>query len=157
MGDRKASKPRIDGEDINTIVAIIEAWEGPLTWARLTNRTALILGRRFSRQALDAHSTVKIAYQTRKTRLRNVLASVRAGKPDMDDLPPELGLALQRAAAFQARGDRLQATLSAYDAKFVTWLYNARIAGISEAALNTPLPATDRNADKEPANTAPKR
>ena len=66
--------------------------------------------RRRLRQALDAHSKVKIAYQTRKARLRKVFASVRAGKSDMDDLPPELGLALQRAAAFQARGDRLQAT-----------------------------------------------
>ncbi len=157
MEKRKASKARISDADIGTIVAIIEAWEGPLTWARLTNRTALILGRHFSRQALDAHSTIKIAYQARKTRLRNVLASVRAGKPDMDDLPPELGLALQRTAAFQARGDRLQATLSAYDAKFVTWLYNARIAGISEAALNTPLPTVDRNAEKEPADTSHKR
>ena len=157
METTKASKPRIDGEDVNTIVAMIEAWEGSLTWTRLTNRVALILGRRFSRQALDAHSKVKIAYQTRKARLRKVFASVRAGKSDMDDLPPELGLALQRAAAFQARGDRLQATLSAYDAKFVTWLYNARIAGVSEAALNTPLPTIDRNADKEPANSAHKR
>jgi hypothetical protein len=156
MEQSKASKPRIDGEDINTIVAIIEAWEGPLTWARLTSRAALILGRRFSRQALDAHSTVKIAYQTRKTRLRKVLASVRAGKSDMGELSPELALALQRAVAFQARGDRLQAALSAYDAKFVTWLYNARIAGISETTLNTPLPVVDRNADRE-ANSATRK
>ncbi len=155
MQHRNTSKPRIGDEAIKTIVALIEAWEGPLTWARLTNRTALVLGRTFSRQALDSHSAVKIAYQTRKMRLRHVLASVRAGKPDMDNLPPELGLALQRAAAFQARGDRLQATVTAYDAKFVTWLYNARIAGISEATLNTPLPAIDRNADRQPDNVAP--
>lgn len=153
----KATKPKLDGEEIGTVVAMIEAWDGPLTWERLTDRVALVLGRPFSRQALDAHAKIKTAYQTRKIRLRKIRASVVAGRPDMDDIPPELGLALQRAAALQARVDRLQATVDAYDVKFVTWLYNARIAGLSEAKLNEPLPPIDRGADREPNGRASRR
>jgi hypothetical protein len=146
----KSIKPKLDSEEIGTVVAMIEAWDGPLTWERLTDRVAMVLGRPFSRQALDAHAKIKIAYQTRKTRLRKIRVSVRAGKPNMDELPPELAFALQRVEALQARVDRLQATVDAYDVKFVTWLYNARIAGLSEDVLNSPLPPVDRGADKEP-------
>jgi hypothetical protein len=150
----KSTKAKLDGEEITTVVAMIEAWDGPLTWERLTDRVALVLGRPFSRQALDGHANIKIAYQTRKVRLRNVRVSLRAGKPDMDNLPPEMALALQRAEALQARVDRLQATIDAYDIKFVTWLYNARILGVTEGALNAPLPPVDRNADREPRKKA---
>jgi hypothetical protein len=153
----KATKPKLDGEEIGTVVAMIEAWNGPLTWGRLTDRVALVLGRPFSRQALDAHAKIKIAYQIRKTRLRKVRASVRAGKPDLEELPPEVALAFQRAEALQARIDRLQATVDAYDVKFITWLYNARIAGISEDALNSPLPLIDRGADRESIKKGPRR
>ncbi len=153
----KAPKAKLDGADIATVVALVEAWEGPLTWERLTSRVASLLGRPFSRQALDAHPKVKLAYQSRKVRIRKVLAGVRAGKSDTEYMPPELAMALQRTEAFQARVDRLQATVDAYEMKFVTWLYNARIAGLSEGALNAPLPPTDRNADVEPGTKAPRR
>lgn len=146
----KLPKAKLDGADIATVVALIEAWEGPLTWARLVSRVASLLGRPFSRQALDAHSKVKLAYQSRKVRLRKVLAGARAGKSDTQDMPPELVMAMQRADAIQARVDRLQVTVDAYEVKFVTWLYNARIAGISEEMLNSPLPPIDRNSDTEP-------
>ena len=150
----RPTKAKLNGEDISTVVAMLEAWDGPLTWERLTDRVALVLGRPFSRQALDAHAQIKVAYQSRKVRLRKLLASVRAGKPDMGEIPPELAMALQRADALQARVDRLQATVDAYEIKFVTWLYNARTAGMSDDVLNASLPPVDRGADIEPGKKA---
>lgn len=152
-----APKAKLDAGDIGTVVALLEAWDGPLTWERLTSRVALVLGRPFSRQALDGHAKIKIAYQSRKSRLRKVLASVRAGKPDMNEISPELATALQRADALQARVDRLQATVDAYELKFVTWLYNARVMGMGEDALNAPLDPVDRRADPEPNKKGAKR
>ena len=136
---------------------MLEAWDGPLTWERLTSRVALVLGRPFSRQALDGHAKIKMAYQSRKARLRKLRTSIRAGKPDLDEVPPELAMTLQRAEALQARVDRLQTTVDAYELKFVTWLYNARIAGMSEDVLNAPLPPVDRAADRDPAARGPRR
>jgi len=153
----RAPKAKLGGGDIATVVALIEAWEGALTWERLTSRVASVLGRPFSRQALDAHPKVKIAYQSRKSRLRKVLAGARARKPDTEGMPPEMAMALQHAEALRARVDNLQATVDAYEMKFATWLYNARIAGVSEGALNSPLPPTDRNADAEPGTRATRR
>lgn len=153
----KTCKPKLSTGDVGTIVEMIEVWEGPMTWDRITDRVALVLRRPFSRQALEAHGRIKTAYQTRKVRLRRVIASVRAGKPDLEEVPPELALVLRRSEALQARVDRLQVTVDAYDAKFVTWLHNARIAGISEDALNAPLPKVDRNADIEPADRRTRR
>lgn len=152
-----SSKAKLNREDVGTVVAMLEAWDGPLTWERLTARVALVLGRPFSRQALDAHAKIKVAYQSRKVRLRKVLTSVRAGKPDLSEIPPELAMALQRAETLQARVDRLQTTVDAYELKFVTWLYNARIAGMSEDVLNASLPPIDRGADRDPARKAPHR
>ena len=146
----RSPKAKLNGEDIGTVVAMLEVWDGSLTWERLTARVTLVLGRPFSRQALDAHAKIKIAYQSRKSRLRKVLASVRAGKPDLNEIPPELAMALQRAETLQARVDRLQTTVDAYELKFVTWLYNARIAGMSEDVLNAPLPPVDRGTDHDP-------
>lgn len=153
----RSPKTKLSRDDVGTVVAMLEAWDGPLTWERLTDRVALVLGRPFSRQALDAHAQIKVAYQSRKVRLRKILASVRAGKPDMSEIPPELAMALQRAEALRARVDRLQTTVDTYELKFVTWLYNARIAGMSEDVLNTPLPPVDRGADMDPGKKTPRR
>lgn len=144
------TKAKLTGGDVATIVAMIEVWEGPLTWERLAGRVETVLGRPFSRQALDAHSKIKLAYQARKVRIRRVLASVRAGKPDLSEVTPELAMALQRASALQARVDTLQATVDAYEMKFIIWLYNARVMGLSENVLNAPLAPVDRGADIEP-------
>jgi hypothetical protein len=152
-----AQKAKLTTNEVGTVVAMIEAWEGPLTWDRLTDRVALLLGRPFSRQALDAHAKIKLAYQSRKVSIRKVLHSFRAGKLGVEEMSPEMTMALQRAEALQERVDRLQTTIDVYEVKFVTWLYNARNRGLSEGELNSSLPPVDRGADKGPISEHRKR
>jgi hypothetical protein len=134
------------------IASMLEAWDGPLTWDRVGERTALVLGRPFTRQALDGHLAIKAAFQARKRRLRRIREAVRSGKQADDEMPPELAFAIQRADALQTKVDRLQATLDAYEAKFVVWLFNARAGGLSEERLNTPLAPVDRGAEPDPGH-----
>jgi hypothetical protein len=150
----KPPKAKLGADEIGTVAAMLETWNGPLTWQKATDRVALVLGRPFSRQALEAHDRIKHAYQTSRSRLGKIRDSVRAGKADPDLLPPELAVAVRRTDALQARIDRLQAMVDAYDAKFALWLYNARTAGVGEDRLNSPRPPVDRRADPDPGTTA---
>ncbi|HWL81888.1 MAG TPA: hypothetical protein VNR89_13130 [Roseomonas sp.] len=127
-------------------MTLLETWEGPLTWERLVERAALVLGRSYTRQALDGHEAVKDAYQARKQRIRVIRDSLRKGKATSEELPPELALALQRAEAAELRVKALEQTVERYRAKFILWLYNARNAGLTEDQLNSPLPAVDQKA-----------
>ncbi len=152
-----AVKAKLEPSEVELIASMLEAWNGALTWDRLGERTALVLGRPFTRQALDSHLAIKTAFQVRKGRLRRIREAVRSGRQVQDEMPPELAMALQRVDALQTKVDRLQATLDAYEAKFVIWLCNARGAGLSEERLNRPLAPVDRGAEPEPRHrkTAP--
>lgn len=140
------ARPRLTTQDVETIVTILETWDGPLTWELLIERSAQLLGRAYTRQALDAHEQIKTTFQARKRRMRIVKESLKRGKPLSDDLPPELAAALQRAEAAELRVASLEKTIENYRAKFVRWLYNARLANLDEERLNADLPKTNQKA-----------
>ncbi|PWC27410.1 hypothetical protein [Teichococcus aestuarii] len=138
------SKPRLTDGDVQTIRALLEVWEGPLTWELLMGRVALVLGRSYSRQALDGHEAIKAAYQARKRRNRAIRESLRKGKVATDEVPPEFAAALRRAEAAELRVQALEQIIERYRGKFVCWLYNARNFGMTEEQLNAQLPRTDQ-------------
>ena len=138
-------KAKLTSGDVGTIVTLIETWEGPLTWERLVERVGLVLGRSYSRQALDGHDAIKAAFQARKRRNRAVRDSLRAGKAT-GEVPADLAAALQRAEAAELRAAALEARLDRYRARFVVWLYNARNFGMTVARLNSDLPKVDQEA-----------
>lgn len=140
------AKQRLTEQDLRTIVTLLEVWEGPLTWDLLVQRVARVLGRSFTRQALNGHEAIKATYQARKRRNRMIRESLRQETPATDHVPPELALALQRAEAADLRAKSLEQIVVRYREKFVTWLYNARNAGLTESQLNAPLPPTDQSA-----------
>ncbi len=138
------AKPRLTDQDVQTIVAILEVWEGPLTWELLMQRVALVLGRSYSRQALDGHEAIKASFQARKRRNRAIRDSLLKGKVTTDEVPPDLAAALRRAEAAELRVQALQQVIERYRGKFVRWLYNARNAAMTEEQLNADLPMTDQ-------------
>lgn len=140
MPRNRKPKPRLTDEDVRRIVTLIETWEGSLTWERLVERVELVLRRAYSRQALDAHEEIKATFQARKSHMRMICDSLRAGKAARDEVPPELALALQRAEAAELRVEVLEEQLDRYRVQFAVWLYNARNGGIPEERLNAPLP-----------------
>jgi hypothetical protein len=137
-------KRRLTDQDVQTIVAVLEVWEGLLTWELLVPRVALVLGRSYSRQALDSHELIKAAYQARKLRNRSIRDRLRNGKATIDELSPELAAALQRIEAAEIRIQAQEQIIGRYREKFVRWLYNARNAGLTEERLNASLPETDQ-------------
>ena len=140
-----SAKPRLTEQDVQTIVTLLEVWEGSLTWELLVQRVALVLRRSYTRQALDGHEAIKAAYQARKRRNRVIQDSVRKGDPASQELPPELAVALRRAEAAEIRVHALEQIIDRYRGKFVRWLYNARNAGMTEEQLNAELPEADQN------------
>ena len=144
MARSKNSKQRLSEQDVKNIVAVLETWEGPLTWDLVVQRVAVIVGRPFSRQALHAHEVIKATFQSRKRRSRAITESVRQGRATSDEIPAELAVALQRAEAAEVRAKALEQIVDRYREKFVIWLYNARNRGMTEEQLNAPLPFSDQ-------------
>ncbi|ODT00786.1 MAG: hypothetical protein ABS49_03840 [Erythrobacter sp. SCN 62-14] len=144
MARSKNSKKRLSEQDVKNIVAVLETWEGPLTWDLVVQRVAVVVGSRFSRQALDAHEVIKATFQSRKRRNRAMLESVKKGRATSDEIPAELALALQRAEAADVRAKALEEIVDRYREKFIVWLYNARNRGLTEEQLNAPLPFSDQ-------------
>lgn len=146
MARSRNSKQRLSEQDVKNIVALLETWEGPLTWDLVVQRVAVVIGRPFSRQALDAHEDIKATFQSRKRRNRAILESVKKGRATSEEIPAELAVALQRAEAAEVRAKALEQVVDRYREKFVVWLYNARNRGLTEEQLNAPLPFSDQDA-----------
>lgn len=126
---------RLSETDIEAIVEIIDGWVGErIAWASLIDLIDRRLGFRPSRQALSAHSRIKLAFQTRKKGLRR-------------DAPPPASVTsvLQdRLVRAEAELDRVKAENAALLEQFVRWQYNATVHGLSKEKLNGPLPSVDR-------------
>lgn len=144
MSRKDKPKQRLTELDVQHIVALLEVWTGPLTWDLLVQRVGVVLGRAYSRQALDGHEAIKATYQARKRRDRAMRESVKKGVATSDEIPAELVAALQRAEAAEIRIQALEQIIEAYRQKFVCWLFNARNFGMNEEQMNAPLPQSDQ-------------
>ena len=126
---------RLTEGDIRQIVLELQRWtEGELgsklTWALLEKQTG------FSRQALQAHLSIKSAYQAAKEALRGGLIKTRSEfstevtqmRAELDELKSQLKAYKMKEKAWQKRWQRIA--------------YHVRMKGISIASI-------DRSADNE--------
>ena len=126
---------RLSESDIEAIVGLIDGWVGDrISWSSLIDTIDRNLGYRPSRQALNGHDRIKLAFQTRKKGLRR----------DAPPPPSVVSVLQQRLQRAEAEVDRLKAENSALLEQFVRWQYNAETHGLSKERLNNPLPAIDR-------------
>lgn len=139
------AKARLTDAEIERIIGILTAWSGKLSWELLVRRVEVLLGRPFTRQGLDKHETIRIAFQQAKNRFRS--HSKKLGIEE-NDLPLELALAQRRIDSLVAEVQVLKAERDRLLEKFATWLYNARSRGISELDLNRRLPDVDRDSSE---------
>lgn len=130
---------RLTAVEIDRIVGILTSWEGKLSWELLLRRVRPILKRPFTRQGLDKHEPIRIAFKQAKERLRTSSKTAI-----LDRVPPELALAQRRIDSLVAEVKVLKGERDRFLEKFATWLYNARSRGISEVDLNRSLPSVDR-------------
>jgi hypothetical protein len=129
---------QLSQSNIDLIIGLLDGWSTNLTWETLIDAIESRLHVRYSRQALDRHDRIKLAYTLRKEKLRN------SPVKDSDVKSVELRAALDRLQRLENENERLKAENNALLEQFALWAYNARTKGLDKNALNRPLPFVDR-------------
>jgi hypothetical protein len=129
----------LDDAAIGDIVGIFDGWTGPLSWKLLIEAIEELTRVRYTRQALNNHARIKLAFALRRESLKATGVPMR-----VDTATPELAALLQVNARREAEIDRLKAENTRLLEQFVRWSYNANNRGVGEEVLNRPLPAVNR-------------
>lgn len=136
----KRRAKNIDDGTIQQIIGLLDGWAAKLSWDLLVDEIVKRLGIRYTRQALDKHARIKIAYQSAKQRVSKT--------PRPDDHKKlacqELGPIMERLERLAGENARLRAENGHLLEQFVTWAYNAHLKGLTKEYLSTPLPRVDR-------------
>jgi hypothetical protein len=140
---KRVRTKNLDDETIQNLAAMLDGWSGKLTWNLFIEAIDRRYGLRYTRQALHAHESIRLAFEVRKRAL-----SAGDGEPTAFDGPPELKVALDENARLNGENQRLQAENQALLEQFVRWVYNASKRNLTLDFLNQPLPTVDR----EPSN-----
>jgi|TARA_R100001132_G_C3241118_1_gene71821 hypothetical protein len=124
--------------DIEKILGAIDGWQGKLTWDSLCDAVIKQIGKRPTRQSLNANTRIKQAFLDKKARLKGDFQETKT--------PPSLAIAGQRIKRLEEENARLKAENSRLLEQYVVWQYNAYRHGMSEEKLNASLPVIDREA-----------
>jgi hypothetical protein len=129
----------LDDAAISEIVGIVDGCTGPLSWNILIEAIHELTRVRYTRQALNNHARIKLAFALRRESLKATGVPMR-----VDTATPELAALLQVNARREAEIDRLKAENTRLLEQFVRWSYSANNRGVGEEVLNRPLPAVNR-------------
>lgn len=143
--DGKAVRP-LTAAHVSLVVKKIDDWpvSRRLTWTDIINLAALGSGRNryeWGRVALARNADIAAAYK-RKAKLSK---SVAAGGTIRRSKSPDVDMLEQKIAGLQAELKKRDSIIAVYDAKFVRWLYNVALHGVSVEALDAPVEPPDRN------------
>lgn len=123
--------------DVEAIVNLIHGWgTTKLTWDAICDAAEPLVGKKPTRQSLNAHESIATAYKVVKKGLRE------AGPKN--PRPASLKMAADRIAKLERERDQLKAENRTYKQQFAVWQYNAYKHGLKEYQLNAPLPQIDR-------------
>jgi hypothetical protein len=130
----------LDDAAISEIVGIFDGWTGPLSWKILIEAIEELTRVRYTRQALNNHARIKLAFSFRRESLQAAGVPMR-----VDTATPEHAALLQVNARRDAEIGRLKAENARLLEQFVRWSYNANNRGVGEEVLNRPLPTVNRD------------
>jgi len=149
MGHKRSRN--LDDVTIGEIVGILDGWTGPLSWAALIEAIEELTRVRYTRQALNNHERIKLAFSVRREALTAMGIPVRVGAKS-----PQVEALLQINARLEAQSTRLQAENTRLLEQFVRWAYNANNRGVREEMLNRPLPDVNRDSSlRRPTRVKP--
>lgn len=94
----KRRAKNIDDYAIQQIVGVLDGWAAKLSWDLLVDEIENRSGIRYTRQALDKHARIKIAYQCTKQRLAKTPSPEHRKKLTSQELGPIMER-LERLAA----------------------------------------------------------
>ena len=138
MKKHKRSR-NLDAATTAEIISILDCWTGGLTWELLLKRIEARLALKYTRQTLNNHEDIALAFRVRKKSGKNY--KVTAPTP----ANPELALAIQRIDMLEASNTRLQEENRRLLEQFVRWSYNAYTRGIDHSVFDKPLPPVHRD------------
>ena len=141
----------LDDAAISEIVGIVDGCTGPLTWQLLIEAIDERTRVRYTRQALNNHERIKLAFSVRRESLKATGGPMRVKTAN-----PELAASLEVNARREAEIERLKAENARLLEQFVRWSYNANNRGVGEEVLNRPLPDVNRDSSiRRPAFAKP--
>lgn len=127
----------LNTRDVEAIVSLIQGWSSAkLTWDAICEAAEPLVGKKPTRQSLNSHKVIVLAYQVVKKELKD------AGPKN--PRPGSLKSAADRIAKLERERDQLKEENRAYKQQFIVWQYNAYKNGLKEYQLNAPLPQIDR-------------
>lgn len=126
----------LSSREIEAIVSMIHGWTETLTWDAICDASQPLVGKRPTRQSLNAHEPIVSAYRARKNALK-------AGAT-ITPKPSSLRVAGDRINRLESIIGELKAKNIALKEQFVIWQYNAYKHGLKEHQLNEELPRIDR-------------
>ena len=130
---------RLTESDIESILGLLDGWQGKLSWSALCEGIENNLGFKTTRQTLNSYPSVKDAFQALK---QGGLGSQKLDRQIKQ--APSLTIASQRIERLTRENERLQRKNKALLEQFAIWQYNAHINQLTEEKLNKPLPQIDR-------------
>lgn len=131
----------LSDRNIKAICGMLDGWRGTLTWDSLVAGIEGLLGERYSRQALNSHDQIRLAFQVRKNILK-----VHPERPSRGS--SENRAAQDRITRLEAENARLHAENDRLLGLFAIWAYNASLHGLDKDRLNRPMPSTNRDRTK---------
>lgn len=144
MAMTKGRAKNLNEDSIGVIVAVLDGWSGKLTWDLLIDVIEKRLLVRYTRQALDKRTRVKIAYQVARQRISGEYSHKFRQKSSAIDV----AVLSQRVNRLEAENSRLKIENERLLEQFVTWGYNAYLKGLTKEYLDSPLPRVDRELTK---------
>ncbi|WED21572.1 hypothetical protein L3Q72_13215 [Vibrio sp. JC009] len=129
-------KLTITHEDISQVVALIDTWQGKLTWDLLTKKITELFNIHggVTRQSLSSKAEIKLAFQQRKEKLKEKVESV-----------PNYSVEYLRnqVERLEAELEREKEKTARYEARFVRWQYNAYLHNAGIESLDDPVEALE--------------
>lgn len=142
----KQRAKNLGDKDIETIVGILDGWDSKLTWDSLIEAIESRMRVQYTRQALNQHQRVKLAFQLAKERLGALPRSQERPRTRLNEA--EAQALIERYKKLEAENVRLKVENERLLEQFVTWAYNASTRGLDMAFLCQPLPNLDRDQTK---------
>lgn len=135
----KRRAPNLTSARVDTVVNLIRAWQGRLTWPALIKAIASECSATYTRQALFKHDRIRVAYEKQRDAAATTI-SAKWTRP--------MSAALQAATDRIYRLERENAELRKREMllleQFHRWAYHASSRGLTQEFLDRPLPPLNR-------------
>ena len=127
----------LNQRDMEAIVSLIHGWsDTKLTWDAICEAVEPLVGKKPTRQSLNAHESIVTAYSVVKKGLREV--------GPKNPRPGSIKTAAARIAKLERELEQAKEENRLLKQQFVIWQYNVYKHGLNEYQLNEPLPKIDR-------------